>query len=105
MSTQNKQAEKGTAENDKFVVTKKFLKTVSDTNRLRILCVIGNDTLNVTEIYRKLKLPQNLTSHHISKLKAIGLLNEKREGTFRLYSVNNKKMKEYGKSMRDLLGI
>lgn len=96
---------KNSPENAKFSQVSKFLKLVSDDNRLRILLILGEGTMNVTDIHSNLKLPQNLTSHHISKLKSLDLLNEKREGTFRHYSVNFKKLKELNKEFRDLLSI
>lgn len=88
-----------------FDQASKFLKVVSDANRLRILCLLGEGRMNVTQIHTKLKLPQNLTSHHISKLKSLDLLIENRDGTFRNYSVNNKKLREYNKGLRDLFKI
>jgi ArsR family transcriptional regulator len=78
---------------------------VADENRLRILVLLEDGAMNVTDIHSKLGLPQNLTSHHISKLKSLELLLEKREGTFRHYSVNTKKIKEYNKMLKDLLKI
>ncbi len=82
-----------------------FLKTIADTNRLRIICLLGKESFTVTQIYEKLKLPQNLTSHHISKLKKMELLNEKKEGTFRIYSVNLKKIREYNQLFKKVVGI
>ncbi len=96
---------KQVTEGANFVQVNNFLKTVSDVNRLRILFVLGNGTMNVTDIHNKLKLPQNLTSHHISKLKAMDLLNEKREGTFRHYSVNTKKLREFNKMFKELFSL
>ena len=90
---------------DKFLKAKKFLKTVAEENRLKILFELKNKTMNVTELHTKLKLPQNLTSHHISKLKKVGLLNEKHDGTFRLYSVNKKKLAESTRIFKELLGM
>jgi DNA-binding transcriptional ArsR family regulator len=90
---------------DKFLKTKKFLKTVAEENRLKILFELKNKTMNVTELHTKLRLPQNLTSHHISKLKKVGLLSEKHDGTFRLYSANKKKLAEFTRIFRELLGV
>jgi DNA-binding transcriptional ArsR family regulator len=90
---------------EKFSKTSKFLKVVSEENRLKILLALKGGAMNVTQIHNKLKLPQNLTSHHISKLKEVGLLNEKHEGTFRNYGLNSKKLKEFSKIFNDLLGI
>jgi len=90
---------------DNFSKAKNFLKTVAEANRLKILFELKNKTMNVTELHTKLRLPQNLTSHHISKLKKVGLLSEKHDGTFRLYSVNKKKLAESTRIFKELLGI
>jgi DNA-binding transcriptional ArsR family regulator len=94
---------KSVSSKDQFAVVNKFLRTVADKNRLRILQVLDGKSMTVGEIYHKLKLPQNLTSHHISRLKSLELLSEKREGTFRIYSVNPKKLKEFSKAFQALL--
>lgn len=91
--------------NKQFLDVNKFLKIVADENRLRILVLLEDGAMNVTDIHSKLKLPQNLTSHHISKLKGLELLLEKREGTFRHYSVNTKKLKEYNRLFKGLMKI
>lgn len=92
-------------ENSKISDTNKFLKVIADENRFRILLTLTAGQLNVTEIHSKLNLPQNLTSHHISKLKSVGLLNEKREGVFRHYSVNTKALKESMRLFKELMKI
>lgn len=74
---------------------KEFLKIVSDTNRLRILCLLTKRELCVCEIFGALKLPQNLVSHHLAKLKKLSLVEERREGTFIIYSINRKSLKQY----------
>jgi DNA-binding transcriptional ArsR family regulator len=88
-----------------FLEVNTFLKIIADENRLKILVLLEGGTMNVTDIHNKLKLPQNLTSHHISKLKSMDLLMEKREGTFRHYSLNGKKMKESVRSLKELMKI
>lgn len=86
-----------------FLRINKFLKSISDKNRLRIILELKGRVMNVTELHTSLRLPQNLTSHHISKLKEMGLLSEKSEGTFRNYAVNSKKMKEYENMLKKTL--
>lgn len=93
------------AKKSPFVEVGDFLKLLADENRLKILLALTEKTMSVTEIHLKLKLPQNLTSHHISKLKEMDLLNEKREGVFRYYSLNVKKIKECSRLLKDLLKI
>src|SRR5476651_2004120 len=97
MAKKTKNMGKQSTESGKFLEVNKFLKIVSDENRLRILLTLGSGQMNVTDIHNKLKIPQNFTSHHISKLKSLDLLVEKREGVFRHYSVNTKNLKEYNR--------
>lgn len=103
--TKKTSSKKAPETSKQFLEVNSFLKIVSDENRLRILVLLEDGAMNVTDIHSKLKLPQNLTSHHISKLKSLELLMEKREGTFRHYSVNTKKLKEFNKMLKDLLKI
>ena len=95
MKKQVKKSKKNQVQTKDFTKINNFLKLVSDKNRLKILFDLKGVVKNVTELHTSLRLPQNLTSHHISKLKGLDLLTEKSEGTFRRYAVNTKKMKEY----------
>jgi len=74
---------------------REFLRVISDTNRLRILCLLTKKELCVCKIFEALKLPQNLVSHHLTKLKQLSLLEERREGTFIIYSINQEVLKKY----------
>lgn len=105
MKKQEEGSKKFQGGGDKFPKVSKFLKILADENRLKILLALKGKTMNVTEIHNQLHLPQNLTSHHISKLKSVGLLNEKQEGTFRHYSINMKNLKESARMLKELLGI
>ena len=74
---------------------KDFLKVISDTNRLRILCLLTKKELCVCEIFEALKLSQNLVSHHLAKLEKTSLLEKRKESTFIIYSINQKVLKKY----------
>ena len=87
--------QKNSKELKEILKLKEFLKIISDTNRLRILCLLTKKELCVCEIFEALKLPQNLVSHHLTKLKKLSLIEEKKEGTFVIYSINQKALKLY----------
>lgn len=89
---------KGSAEYNQILLTEKFLLAVHDKTRLRMICLIKDDFMTVGEIQRSLNIPQNMTSHHLAKLKKLDLLIEKRDGQFRRYTLNQKKF-------NDCLGI
>jgi len=91
----NKCSQKNSNELKEILKLKEFLKIVSDTNRLRILCLLTKKELCVCEIFEALKLPQNLASHHLAKLKELSLVEERKEGTFAIYSINKNALKQY----------
>jgi len=74
---------------------KKYLNTLAEPNRLAILSFLKDGEKCACEIHPKLKLPQNLSSHHLKVLKDLGLLKSRREGTKILYSRNEKVLKNY----------
>lgn len=65
----------------------RLLKIVGEENRLRILCLLQEESLCVCEIFEKLNLPQNLTSHHLGVLKKAGLVDDKKRGQWVYYSL------------------
>ncbi len=86
---------KNSKELKRILKLKDFLKIISDTNRLRILCLLAEKELYVCEIFGALKLPQNLTSHHLAKLKELSLVTEKKDKNFVIYSINQKALRQY----------
>ena len=73
----------------------KFLKAISEENRLKILCILKKGEFCVCDIWQNLNLPQNLVSHHLKVLKDFGLVESRKESTKVLYSLNPEKAKKY----------
>ncbi len=69
--------------------TVSFLKTISEKNRLKILCFLKNDERCVCEIVDFLELPQNLVSHHLGVLKKQNIVIARKDGLKVFYSINN----------------
>ena len=74
---------------------KKYLNTLAEPNRLAILSFLKKGEKCACEIHPKLKLPQNLSSHHLKVLKDLNLLKSRRDGNKILYSRNEKVIKNY----------
>ena len=72
-----------------------FLKTISDENRLKILCFLKEWEKCVCDIVEFMQIPQNLVSHHLKKLKDAGIVTSKKEGLNVRYSINHKKVNIY----------
>ena len=73
----------------------KYLGALAEPNRLAILSFLKEGEKCACEIHPKLKLPQNLGSHHLKVLKDLDLLKSRRNGNKILYSRNEKIIKYY----------
>jgi DNA-binding transcriptional ArsR family regulator len=62
-----------------------------------------NYRVTVSEIYKKMKLEQSVTSQHLGILRKTRCVNTERDGKFIFYSVNHKRLKEVQKFCNDLL--
>ncbi len=94
--------------NSKKALTKisqiaKFLKIISEKNRLKILCLLKENEKCVCDIWQHLDLAQNLTSHHLKVLKDFGLVSSKQEGLKVVYSINKNVIKKYLKLLNNYL--
>lgn len=69
------------------------LKAISHGTRLCVISLLADtDELNVSEIGEKLKCEQSLLSHHLTDMRAKGILNCRREGKNCFYSLKNKQI-------------
>lgn len=62
-------------------------RALGDPTRLRILRLIGEARLNVTEVVSLIGVAQSSVSHHLTKLKGLDLIREERQGGFTYYSL------------------
>ena len=67
-------------------------KIFSNPIRLKILYLLKENGLSVTEIIQKTKLSQANVSQHISIMKAKDILSSERKGKNIYYSLNNQKI-------------
>ncbi len=83
--------------------TIKFLKIISEENRLKILCLLKEGEKCVCEIWQYLNLAQNLTSHHLKVLKDFKLISAKQKGLKVFYKLNKKVVEKYLKLLNTYL--
>ena len=65
-----------------------FFKTLADENRLRMLNLLKNEERNVGEIAALLGVTEPTVSHHMSKLREVGLVTLRQVGNERRYRLN-----------------
>lgn len=63
-----------------------LLKALADPNRLRILHLLGDQTLCVCDLEEILGLQQSNLSRHLAKLKQAGLVSATKKGLFMHYA-------------------
>src|ERR1700689_1766998 len=63
----------------------KTLKVLADPNRLRILLLLEREELSVAELQEILAMGQSTISTHLSQLKQVGLVEDRRTGKYSLY--------------------
>ncbi len=73
----------------------RFLKIISDENRLRTICLLNRGERCVCEVWQDLKIPQNLASHHLKVLKDFKLLVSEKKGLKVIYKLNKKVLSQY----------
>ena len=73
----------------------KFLKIISEENRLQILYLLREGERCVCEIYDALGIAQNLASHHLKVLKDFGLIKSRKEGRKIIYFTDKKVINKY----------
>jgi ArsR family transcriptional regulator len=71
-----------------------FLKTLADTTRLKLLRLILDEELCVCEIQPLLGISQPAVSQHVAKLKAAGLVQERRAGMWTYYRGDRQRLQD-----------
>ena len=79
------------------------LRIMGDETRLRVLLTVQQKECNVTELCKKLKMPQPSVSRHLSILRMGGLVNNRREGKHIHYSLADLSELSYGQAVQDML--
>jgi len=79
-----------------------MLKAIAEENRFQIIKLLSEKSLCVCEIEEKLKIPQNLVSHHLCVLKKASLIDDCRCGKNNYYTLNKQSLKKLNKILTKL---
>jgi ArsR family transcriptional regulator, arsenate/arsenite/antimonite-responsive transcriptional repressor len=67
--------------------TRQILKSLADDTRLRIINLLANGEINVAEICETLGKKQPLVSKHLTRLRLLDVVNDRRDGANVYYSL------------------
>lgn len=65
-----------------------FFKAVSDPTRVKIMALLSDREMNVSEICEHFHMTQPSISHHLNILKSVKIVNSRKEGKEVFYSLN-----------------
>lgn len=72
-----------------LAVAAELFRILSDPTRLRILGILARKPHNVTDLRKRLKIPQPTTSHHLNQLRRFDLVASRRAGKQVVYSLGS----------------
>jgi DNA-binding transcriptional ArsR family regulator len=79
-----------------------FFKALSDESRLKIVGALAANERSVEELATLLELRAPTVSHHLAKLKDVGLVDMRSEGTTHIYQLNMSEMRSLAKRVLTL---
>src|SRR3990172_5863704 len=82
-----------------------FFKTLADENRLRMLNLLKDEERNVGEIAALLGVSEPTISHHLSKLREMGLVTLRQVGNERRYRLNEPTLARWKQRVMDVENI
>ena len=81
-----------------------LFRVLGDRTRVRILQLLQDDEINVTQICKKLRAPQPTVSRHLGILRMADLVSTRRNGKEIYYSLENLRLDKYTRAMQAMLG-
>ena len=77
----------------------RFFKALADESRLRIVGLLADGERSVEELAERLALTPPTVSHHLNRLKEIGLVRMEARGTTHLYRLDTKALNGFKKEV------
>lgn len=85
--------------NEELTTLLKYFKALADESRLKILGLLASQERSVEEIAELLALKGPTVSHHLSKLRELGLVKMRAEGNTHLYLLDVAHLHGLGKTL------
>ena len=82
----------------------RLFRALGDASRLRILRLLADQDLYLTEIAQALELSKPTIKHHLAQLRAAGLVTVVEERNLTYYSLRRERLQEAGTDLRGYLG-
>lgn len=84
---------------EEFETLLQFFKALADENRLKLLGILATREYSVEELAALLQLKAPTVSHHLARLKELGLAQMRSDGNTHLYRLNAEHLQEISKGL------
>lgn len=84
---------------DELQAMLRFYKAMADESRLKLLGVLARQECSVEELATLLRLKEPTISHHLAKLRAVGLVRMRVQGTTHLYRLDGDALREVNRAV------
>ena len=84
--------------------TIRLYRALGDESRLRILRLLADRDMYLTEVAQELKLSKPTVSHHMAQLRAAGLVTLTEQGPLAYFSLRRQRVDEAGAELHDYIG-
>lgn len=88
---------------EEFQALLQFFKVLADENRLKLLGLLANREYSVEELAATLQLKAPTISHHLARLKDVGLVGMRTEGNTHIYWLNTDSLRTINKELSSSL--
>ncbi len=88
---------------EEFQALLQFFKVLADENRLKLLGLLANREYSVEELAATLQLKAPTISHHLARLKELGLVGMRAEGNTHIYHLNVESLRSINKELSSSL--
>ncbi|HYF92698.1 MAG TPA: metalloregulator ArsR/SmtB family transcription factor [Symbiobacteriaceae bacterium] len=82
-----------------------YFQALADVTRLKLIGLLAQGERSVDELVAALDVRQPTVSHHLSKLKALGLVKLRKEGQIHVYSLDEDYVHRLAKSVLSVEGL
>ncbi|MCB0213771.1 MAG: metalloregulator ArsR/SmtB family transcription factor [Anaerolineae bacterium] len=82
-----------------FQTLLRFFMGLANENRLKILGILADEERSVEELSALLNLKEPTVSHHLAKLKELGVVQMQADGNTHLYQLNSEALQEMNKNV------
>lgn len=79
-----------------------FLKALADESRLNLLRILNEDEFTVGDLAQKINLGEPTVSHHLTRLREVGLVTLRMAGNQRYYRVNDNGLKRFKNMVQEI---